>query len=74
MKACEPAATPSINALKIPEANAKNAIRYITAATVTTLEVFGEREELDKGYVKNKSKRINHINQSTNPSIKITIF
>jgi hypothetical protein len=44
MKACEPAATPSIRALNIPEARAKKAMRYITAATVTILDVFGDRE------------------------------
>jgi hypothetical protein len=37
----------------IPEAKAKNAIRYTMAATVTSLDVLGDSEELDKGYVKN---------------------
>ena len=73
IEACEPAAIPSIRALKIPPARAKNAIRYMTAATVTILEVFGEREELDKDYVKSKSTSINHINQSINQSINPSI-
>ena len=43
---------------------------YITAATVTILDVFGEIELLDKDYLfKNKSISINHINQSINQPI-----
>jgi hypothetical protein len=66
MKACEPAAIPSIRALKIPPARAKNTIRYTTAAIVTILDVLGETEYFDKDYFKNKSININNINQSTN--------
>jgi hypothetical protein len=57
MKACAPAATPSIRALKSPPARAKNTIKYKTAATVTILDVLGESEDLDK-------EAISKINQS----------
>jgi hypothetical protein len=64
IKACEPAAAPSIRALKIPPARAKNTIRYTIAAIVTILDVLGETEYIDKYYFKNKIININHINQS----------
>ena len=64
IKACEPAATPSIRALKSPPARAKNTMRYTIADIVTILDVLGETEYLDKDYFKNKSININHINQS----------
>jgi hypothetical protein len=64
IKACEPAAIPSIRALKIPPARAKNATRYTMAAIVAILDVLRETEYLDKDYFKNKSININHINQS----------
>jgi hypothetical protein len=38
---------PSISALIKPEANAKNAITYMIAATITILEFFDEIEYLD---------------------------
>jgi hypothetical protein len=53
IKACEPAAIPSIRALKIPPARAKNAIRYTIAAIVTILDVLGETEYLDKDQFQN---------------------
>jgi hypothetical protein len=44
------------------------------AETVTILDVFGESVDLDKGYVKNKSVNINHINQSISQSLTQSLY
>ena len=44
MNAPAPAAAPSISALIIPDAKAKKTIRYMIAATITSLELLDDIE------------------------------
>ena len=61
IKALELAAAPSISALIKPDANAKNVIMYMIAATITILEVFDEIEYLDNRRLEIKLTTL-HIN------------